>query len=206
MLHLGIAGSRPLSCSAPGSTPTIVAQPVVAVPAAIAVPTPVAAPFKIVTPAGTSPTPTQSLANLAASIGNAIVPLSTPLALVSDPCISTDPDVCYQRGLAMAAHNKARAIHHAPPLVWSNDLAAKALTWAQHCVWTHSGGSLYPPSYVYGENLYSSTLEEGPGGTDMTIGEFQRMGGRTELILTPDSDFCLHQRRITLRLSKSPIL
>lgn len=187
LLYLGVAINRPQVCSAPGSTPTVAAQAIAIVPAAPVAPTqaPIVAPFKIVTPV-VAVTPTASLASLAASIGKAILPMATPAALVSDPCISTDPEVCHQRELAMEAHNKARASHHAPALVWSNDLAAKALTWADHCVWKHSGGSLYPPSYVYGENLYSSTLEMGPSGTgtEMTIGKLSSIDQRIELTIT----------------------
>jgi uncharacterized protein YkwD len=47
---------------------------------------------------------------------------------------------------ALAAHNKFRALHHAPPLVWDNTLANYALRYASQCQFQHSSGS-------YGENL-----------------------------------------------------
>ncbi|KAH0590520.1 hypothetical protein H2248_000667 [Termitomyces sp. 'cryptogamus'] len=53
----------------------------------------------------------------------------------------------------LSAHNTVRAQHGAAPLTWSNDLASKAQTWANKCVFQHSGGSLGP----YGENLAAGT-------------------------------------------------
>lgn len=75
-------------------------------------------------------------------------------------CTSSDPKVCADQGLALAAHNVARAAHHVEPLVWSDTLAAAASKWANNCQWAHSQGSLFPASYVYGENLFASTLVE----------------------------------------------
>lgn len=84
----------------------------------------------------------------------------TPVVAVVDPniCTYTNPQDCINQAQALKAHNEVRATHHAPPLTWNNDLAAAALRWAQNGIWKHSGGSLFPSSYVYGENLYSSTL------------------------------------------------
>ncbi|KAG6878413.1 hypothetical protein C0993_007014 [Termitomyces sp. T159_Od127] len=53
----------------------------------------------------------------------------------------------------LSAHNKVRAQHGAAPLTWSNNLASKAQTWANNCVFKHSGGSLGP----FGENLAAGT-------------------------------------------------
>jgi uncharacterized protein YkwD len=54
------------------------------------------------------------------------------------------------------AHNRARARHCAPPLVWSPKIAASALRWAntirdRGCKLGHSGGQ-------YGENLAAGTV------------------------------------------------
>ncbi|CAL1695992.1 unnamed protein product [Somion occarium] len=53
----------------------------------------------------------------------------------------------------LSAHNSVRAQHGASPLTWSDDAAAKAQTWANGCVFEHSGGSLGP----LGENLSAGT-------------------------------------------------
>lgn len=113
------------------------------------------------------PNPVTS-SSVSVSISTTSTSSATASVSTGDPCISTNPDVCLQQTLALTAHNLARAKHHAPPLLWSNALAASALEWAENCQWVHSGGSLYPPSYVYGENLYASTLDEPQ--TSMTIG------------------------------------
>jgi len=53
-------------------------------------------------------------------------------------------------------HNEARANVNPPaptplpPLVWSPTIAAVAQSYAENCVWEHSGGQ-------YGENLYANT-------------------------------------------------
>ena len=46
-----------------------------------------------------------------------------------------------------------RAQHGAADLTWSDDLAASAQTWANNCVFKHSGGTLGP----FGENLAAGT-------------------------------------------------
>ncbi|KAG6873666.1 hypothetical protein C0995_012600 [Termitomyces sp. Mi166 len=53
----------------------------------------------------------------------------------------------------LSSHNTVRAQHGAAPLAWNNTLASKAQTWANRCVFEHSGGSLGP----YGENLAAGT-------------------------------------------------
>lgn len=47
------------------------------------------------------------------------------------------------------AHNTLRAKHGAVALSWSDTLAKAAQTWANNCVFEHSGGKVGP----YGENL-----------------------------------------------------
>lgn len=168
---LGINKGGATSCSAPGSVPTPVAaalkpvtqNPVVQAQVAQVPTAPVVVGIPVVAIAGIvdKSTPVPS------GMPNPTSP-ATPINLVSaaspaptgDPCISKNPDVCTQQALALAAHNTARALHHAPPLLWSNALAATSEIWAQECQWKHSGGSLYPPSYVYGENLQFSDQSE----------------------------------------------
>ncbi|RDX55942.1 PR-1-like protein [Lentinus brumalis] len=53
----------------------------------------------------------------------------------------------------LQAHNSVRAQHGASPLSWSDDLAASAQSWANNCVFQHSGGKLGP----FGENLAAGT-------------------------------------------------
>jgi uncharacterized protein YkwD len=58
-------------------------------------------------------------------------------------------------GALLAAHNRVRADHCAPPLAWSKDLAAIAQRWADHlrdagCAFEHSRTD-------YGENLAAGT-------------------------------------------------
>ncbi|KAG6883426.1 hypothetical protein C0992_008750, partial [Termitomyces sp. T32_za158] len=53
----------------------------------------------------------------------------------------------------LSAHNTVRAQHGAAPLAWSDNLASKAQTWANGCVFKHSGGSLGR----FGENLAAGT-------------------------------------------------
>lgn len=47
---------------------------------------------------------------------------------------------------ALSAHNKFRALHQAPPLVWDKALASYAEIYASQCEFKHSSGP-------YGENL-----------------------------------------------------
>ena len=44
----------------------------------------------------------------------------------------------------LSAHNNVRSQHRVSPLTWSNDLATKAQSWANGCVFQHSGGKLGP--------------------------------------------------------------
>ena len=47
---------------------------------------------------------------------------------------------------SLAAHNKLRAYHHAPNLIWNNGLASYAEIYASQCKFQHS-------NTPYGENL-----------------------------------------------------
>ena len=49
----------------------------------------------------------------------------------------------------LIAHNTIREAHRAPPLKWSFDLATKAETWGDKCVFQRTGGVL--DSKAYGE-------------------------------------------------------
>jgi len=67
---------------------------------------------------------------------------------------SGDPEPASQMGMT-AAHNAARgrvmpaASPEIPPLMWSATIATTAQSWAERCVFEHSGGK-------YGENIYAS--------------------------------------------------
>ena len=55
----------------------------------------------------------------------------------------------------LAAHNRIRAQHAAPPLTWSDELALRATVWANRCVLENTGGVLSPRRY--GENIAAAT-------------------------------------------------
>jgi len=56
------------------------------------------------------------------------------------------------------SHNANRAQHGAAPLAWDASLASAAQTWANGCIFAHSGGTVGP----YGENLAAGTGTFGP--------------------------------------------
>jgi len=62
------------------------------------------------------------------------------LALVALPqaLASSDPIM----NEALTGHNSFRALHNASALVWSDDLAAAAKSWASGCVFEHSEGQV----------------------------------------------------------------
>src|ERR1700690_2954385 len=94
------------------------------------------------------------------------------------PAIPSDPPPIADTGAPpttarpiLDAHNRYRASHCAPPLVWSDELAAVAQRWADHlrdasCAFEHSGGK-------YGENLAAGTSGTltADGVVDMWYGE-----------------------------------
>ncbi|CAL1701261.1 unnamed protein product [Somion occarium] len=53
----------------------------------------------------------------------------------------------------LSGHNSVRAEHGADPLNWSEDLAAKARSWAEGCQFRHTDGALGP----LGDNLTAGT-------------------------------------------------
>ena len=57
----------------------------------------------------------------------------------------------------LSTHNTVREAHGAVDLVWNDTLATAAQSWANGCVFKHSGGSLGP----YGENLAAGTGDYG---------------------------------------------
>jgi len=50
---------------------------------------------------------------------------------------------------ALNEHNRLRAKHNAPNLIWDEELASQAQTWAGDCKWEHS-------KLGHGENLYAA--------------------------------------------------
>ena len=55
----------------------------------------------------------------------------------------------------LEAHNRARAEHCAPPLAWSDEVAAAAAAWAEQLV--ARGCPLEHSRSAYGENLFMGT-------------------------------------------------
>ncbi|TFK85742.1 PR-1-like protein [Polyporus arcularius HHB13444] len=80
-------------------------------------------------------------------------PLASLLAVTAAgplvPKDTSDTDIAAY----LFAHNSIRSQHGVGPLSWSDDLASKAQSWADNCVFQHSGGKLGP----FGENLAAGT-------------------------------------------------
>ncbi|KAH7345340.1 CAP domain-containing protein [Rhizoctonia solani] len=101
--------------------------------------------------------------NIAAVASSSLTTLRTYSSTIASTVTSTttalptsqptlEPPNSYPPGVVNAyleSHNSARAAHGAKPLTWSDELATAAQSWANNCVFEHSGGSLGP----YGENL-----------------------------------------------------
>ena len=67
---------------------------------------------------------------------------NTPLAGTPAPTPTpTAPNAAPSTGAhrELDLHNAYRARHHAPPLAWDDALAASAQSWANNCVFQHSG-------------------------------------------------------------------
>jgi len=84
-------------------------------------------------------------------------PVSDPVAdpasdPVADPVPAPDaaPSLPAFAQTLLDEHNRHRASHCAPPLAWSDELAATAQRWADRCEFEHS-------SHGYGENLAMGT-------------------------------------------------
>lgn len=77
----------------------------------------------------------------------AVVPAQCPLASIvhARPPAGTPPLNTFAQ-TALDLHNTYRSRHRAGNLVWNASLAASSQSWANSCVWAHSGGN-------YGENL-----------------------------------------------------
>jgi uncharacterized protein YkwD len=78
-----------------------------------------------------------------------LLAFSTPASVVPRALSATDKQAY------LKAHNTERAKFGAKALTWSNELADKAESWASHCIFKHSGGTLGP----FGENLAAGTNE-----------------------------------------------
>jgi len=112
----------------------------------LATPTPVAEVVTTTTPAAAAPTtasPSPETTSAAAAPTTAAADPTTSSS--SDPApTATAPSSDAQE--ALDAHNQYRALHSAPALSWSDDLASYAASHAAGCVFQHTGGP-------YGENL-----------------------------------------------------
>ena len=75
----------------------------------------------------------------------------------ADPPPPVRPRLSKDAAQWVEMHNKVRAAHHAPALVWDASLADGAQAWANQCVFQHSS-----PDGAYGENLYASTGVQDP--------------------------------------------
>ncbi|KAG6850820.1 hypothetical protein H0H93_008123 [Arthromyces matolae] len=85
---------------------------------------------------------------------------STTEAPVSSPTVATESNTSSDDSTSssdintyLSSHNTVRAQHGASRLTWNNQLASKAQSWANNCVFQHSGGSLGD----FGENLAAGT-------------------------------------------------
>ena len=85
--------------------------------------------------------------------------LKTTLALLAAAATATSALTIFPRtsrsdiDTYLSTHNTVRKAHGAVDLVWNDALATAAQSWANGCVFEHSGGSLGP----YGENLAAGT-------------------------------------------------
>lgn len=70
--------------------------------------------------------------------------LTVRLSIAADLPVNVSDDKYQQE--VLSSHNKFRANHHAPKLVWDDELAAYAERYASKCKFAHS-------SSPYGENL-----------------------------------------------------
>lgn len=95
------------------------------------------------------------------SISSSIISKSTSIKTSSTTTTSASPSsattLSSEQAIALKAHNVARAAHHVDPLVWDDNLEEAAARWSNGCRFAHSRGMLFPSSYTYGENIYSSS-------------------------------------------------
>jgi uncharacterized protein YkwD len=94
--------------------------------------------------------------------------LLVPAALSADMPPPGDQEPQDMRGI-LAAHNKVRARHCAPPLVWSAEVAKVAQGWANQL--RDSGCSFEHSKTKYGENLAAGTSLTQQAAVDMWYAE-----------------------------------
>lgn len=98
----------------------------------------------------------ESTSNLSSSSTSTSTTLITATTTTSASQSSTTT-LSSEQAIALKAHNVARALHHVDPLEWDDDLEEAAARWSNGCRFAHSRGMLFPSSYTYGENIYSSS-------------------------------------------------
>ena len=85
--------------------------------------------------------------------------ITLPISVESAQTTTTSVPVSTHSAIALVTgdqaeylkwHNEVRRVHSAADLTWSDTLAAAAQSWANKCVFEHSGGKVGP----YGENLF----------------------------------------------------
>ncbi|GAW08618.1 CAP domain-containing protein [Lentinula edodes] len=84
---------------------------------------------------------------------------AVPIGLGLGNSLSSRDDSYLDITQYLAAHNTIRAVHDAPLLIWSDDLAIGAQAWANACNFKHSDGVL--SELPYGENMAAATGDFG---------------------------------------------
>lgn len=84
---------------------------------------------------------------------------AAPIGLGLGNSLSSRDDSYLDITQYLAAHNVIRALHDAPSLIWSDDLATGAQAWANACNFKHSDGVL--SELPYGENIAAATGDFG---------------------------------------------
>ena len=83
-------------------------------------------------------------------------PAQTPGAAEGDPSPSLDA----MQQTALDLHNEYRAKHHAPPLVWSAEVADSAQRWADNCRFMHSHGTGLGENLAMGHNDIGAAIKD----------------------------------------------
>jgi hypothetical protein len=113
-----------------------------------------------------------------------VLSLCTPAPVVQRSLSAADKQAY------LSAHNNERAKFGAEALVWSDKLANAAASWANHCIFKHSGGTLGP----FGENLAAGT-DESPASA---VGSWNK-----ESSAYPDFDFEVSAVGLSMRQANS---